>query len=160
QAGQGHDLMQYIATLSQFEQGVLDMADVTKEADNRYGKQLDICRQSSYNPHTKKFYAYAPGWVPDPGNYRKSLWQGVDMGDGPASWEDLLTGAAAIKKDKNVPVGLGMSQEIDSNMAGHALLWSFGGSVQDENETVVLNSPETVAAVEFMQKMFKQAMTP
>ena len=35
-------------------------------------------------------------------------------------------------------------------MAGRALMWSFGASIQDENEQVVLNSPETVAAVEYM----------
>jgi ABC-type glycerol-3-phosphate transport system substrate-binding protein len=52
-----------------------------------------------------------------------------------------------------------MSQEIDSNMAGHALMWSYGASVQDENENVVLNSPETVAAVEFMKQLFEDAMT-
>src|SRR5919106_1788837 len=39
QAGQGHDLLQYIATLSQFEPGVLDMTDVTEEANSRYGEQ-------------------------------------------------------------------------------------------------------------------------
>lgn len=160
QAGQGHDLMQYIATLSQYEPGVLDLTDVTDECDKLYGKQLDICRQSSYNPNTDKFYAFAPGWVPDPGNYRKSLWTPVSMGDGPKTWDDLLTGATQIKKDKGIQVGLGMSQEIDSNMVGHALMWSFGGSVQDEHEKVVLDSPETVAAVEFMKKMFDQAMTP
>jgi multiple sugar transport system substrate-binding protein len=52
-----------------------------------------------------------------------------------------------------------MSQEIDSNMAGHALLWSYGASIQDENENVVLNSPETLAAVELMQKLYEGAMT-
>ena len=52
-----------------------------------------------------------------------------------------------------------MSQEIDSNMAGRALMWSYGASVQDENENVVINSEETVAAVEFMTKLFKGAMT-
>lgn len=57
-------------------------------------------------------------------------------------------------------LGIGMSQEIDSNMAGRGLLWSFGGSIQDADEQVVINSPETVAAVEFMQKLYKQAMTP
>jgi multiple sugar transport system substrate-binding protein len=57
-------------------------------------------------------------------------------------------------------MGIGMSQEIDSNMAGRALLWSFGGSIQDENEKVVINSPETVAAVEFMTRLYKESMTP
>ncbi len=160
QAGQGHDLMQYIATLSQFEPSVIDMTDVTEEANKKYGKQLEICKQSSYNPNTNKFYAYAPGWVPDPGDYRKSLWKPAGFADGPSTWQDLLDGGAKIKKDKKVQLGLGMSQEIDSNMCGHALLWSFGGSVQDANEKVVLNSPETIEAVKFMQKLFKQAMTP
>jgi multiple sugar transport system substrate-binding protein len=160
QAGQGHDLMQYIATLSQFEPGVLDLTDVTEEANKRYGEQLAICRESSFNPNTNKFYAYAPGWVPDPGNYRRSLWEPVGLPNGPATWDELLEGATEIKKTKNVQVGLGMSQEIDSNMAGHAMLWSFGASIQDANEKVVLNSPETIAAVEFMQRLYKGAMTP
>ena len=55
---------------------------------------------------------------------------------------------AEIKKAQGIQMGIGMSQEIDSNMAGRALLWSFGGSIQDANEKVVINSPETVAAVE------------
>lgn len=160
QAGQGHDLMQYIATLSQFEPGVIDLKDVTDEANKRYGPQLEICKESSFNPNTGVYYAFAPGWTPDPGNYRKSLWTPVSMADGPSTWDDLLTGATEIKKSTGIQVGLGMSQEIDSNMVSHALMWSFGGSIQDKNEKVVLDSPETVAAVEFMKKMYEQAMTP
>lgn len=159
QAGQGHDLMQYIATLSQFEPGVLDLTDVTEEANKLYGTQLGICRESSFNPNTNRFYAYAPGWVPDPGNYRRSMWEPVGFPDGPSTWDELLQGASEIKKSKGVQLGLGMSQEIDSNMAGHALLWSFGASIQDANEKVVLDSPETVAAVEFMQRLYKGSMT-
>jgi ABC-type glycerol-3-phosphate transport system substrate-binding protein len=160
QAGQGHDLMQYIATLSQFEPGVLDLTDVTEEASKRYGEQLAICRESSFNPNTDKFYAYAPGWVPDPGNFRRSLWEPVGLANGPSTWDELLDGASEIKSSKNVQVGLGMSQEIDSNMAGHALMWSFGASIQDESEKVILNSPETIAAVEFMKRLYEGAMTP
>jgi multiple sugar transport system substrate-binding protein len=160
QAGQGHDLLQYIATLSQFEPGVLDLTDVNDECNKRHGQQIAISKESSYNPNTNVYYALAPGWAPDPGDYRKSLWTPVSMGDGPSTWDDLLTGGTEIKKSKGIQLGLGMSQEIDSNMVGHALLWSFGGSVQDASEKVVLDSPETVAAVEFMTKLFKSAMTP
>ena len=39
-------------------------------------------------------------------------------------------------------MGIGMSNEIDSNMAAQAMMWAFGGSIQDENENVVINSPE------------------
>ena len=72
-AGEGHDLIQYIAPLSQFEPSVVDMADITEEAASRWGEQLAVCQRSSFNPNTEKYYAYCPGWVPDPGNYRRSL---------------------------------------------------------------------------------------
>ena len=159
QAKQGHDLIQYIAPLSQFEPSVLDLKDVATEAQKRWGEQLPLCVRSSQNKTTGKHYAFAPGWSPDPGNYRKSLWEGVGLANGPQSWDDLLRGGAEIKKSKNVQMGLGMSQEIDSNMIGRALMWAYGASIQDENEKVVINSPETIAAVEFMQKLFKDTMT-
>ena len=159
QAGQGHDLIQYIATLSQFEPSVIDLADVTQEAEKRWGEQIDLCKKSSLNPATGKYYAFAPGWVPDPGDYRKSLWEKVDLPNGPSTWDELLEGGARIKSEQGIQMGIGMSQEIDSNMAGRALLWSFGGAIQDENEQVVINSPETVAAVEFMTRLFSQTMT-
>ncbi|HEU0213431.1 MAG TPA: hypothetical protein VFR13_05045, partial [Jiangellaceae bacterium] len=97
QAGQGHDLMQYIAPLAQFEPSVLDLSDVTEEANNRYGEQLEICRKSTFNPTTGKFYAFGPGWVPDPGNYRRSLWEAVGLPDGPTTWDELLEGGTEIK---------------------------------------------------------------
>lgn len=158
-AREGHDLIQHISPLSQFEPSVVDMRDVTEEAVKRYGDQVEVCRRSSLNPTTDKFYAYSPGWVPDPGNYRKSLWEGVGLADGPSSWDELLEGGAEIKSREDTQLGIGMSQEIDSNMAGRALLWSFGGSIQDENENVVLNSDATVAAVEFMKRLYEQTMT-
>jgi multiple sugar transport system substrate-binding protein len=159
QAGQGHDVIQYIAPLSQFEPSVLDLKDITDEATKRWGQQLELSKQSSFNPATGRYYAYSPGWVPDPGDYRVSLWQGVGLPNGPGTWDELLQGGSEIKKSKGTQLGIGMSQEIDSNMAGRALMWSYGASVQDENEQVVINSEETVAAVEFMTKLFKGAMT-
>ncbi|HZB58554.1 MAG TPA: substrate-binding domain-containing protein, partial [Actinomycetota bacterium] len=159
QAGQGHDVIQYIAPLSQFEPSTLDLKDITDEATKRWGQQLELSKQSSFNPATGRYYAYSPGWVPDPGDYRVSLWQGVGLPNGPSTWDELLQGGTEIKKSKGTQLGIGMSQEIDSNMAGRALMWSYGASVQDENEQVVINSEETVAAVEFMTKLFKGAMT-
>lgn len=158
-AGQGHDLIQFIATLSQFEPSVLDLTDVTDEAVKRFGDQLELCRKSSFNPTTGRFYAYSPGWVPDPGNYRRSLWEPVGLPNGPTTWDELLTGGAEIRKAKGVQMGLGMSQEIDSNMVLRGLMWTHGASIQDANENVVLNSPETIAAVEFMARLFKDTMT-
>ena len=77
QAKQGHDLIQYIATFSQFEPSVVDLKDVVQEAEKRHGKMLDVVRKSSFNPNTNKYYAFSPAWAPDPGDYRKSMWEKV-----------------------------------------------------------------------------------
>ncbi|QRK93769.1 extracellular solute-binding protein [Saccharopolyspora erythraea] len=152
--------MQYIAPLSQFEPAMLDLRDLTDEAVRRWGPQLELCRKSTFNPTTGRFFAYSPGWAPDPGNYRRSLWEQVGMPQGPSNWEELLMGADEIKRRTGTQFGLGLSQEIDSNMVLRALMWSYGASEQDAQQQVVLNTPETVAAVEYMGRLYQQAMTP
>jgi len=158
-ARSGHDVIQFIAPLPQFEPSVVDMTDVTQEAERRSGKQITLCRKSSFNPTTKKFFAYSPGWVPDPGNYRKSMWEKAGFANGPSTWDELREGGAKIKSDQGIQLGIGMSQEIDSEMVGRALMWSYGGAIQDASEKVTINSPETVAAVQFMKELYEGAMT-
>lgn len=159
-AQQGHDLIEWISPPSQFEPSVLNLSDVVKEAEKRFGKQHPLCRKSSFNPRTKKYYSFCPGWVIDPGCYRKSLWEKAGKPNGPGLWEDLITFGGKIKKDQGIQLGIGLSQELDSNMAGRALLWSYDSSVQDEKENVVLNNRNTIEAIEYMARLFKESMTP
>ncbi|TMB90016.1 MAG: hypothetical protein E6J37_01830 [Chloroflexi bacterium] len=44
-------------------------------------------------------------------------------------------------------------------MAARALIWSFGGSEQDKDQNVTINSDQVVAAVDYMARLFKQAET-
>jgi multiple sugar transport system substrate-binding protein len=159
-ARSGHDMVEYVNSLPQFEPGVLDLADVVKEAERRHGPQIEMARRNSYNPHTEKFYGFCHGYAPDPANYRKSLWKTVDLPNGPATLDDVLEGGSEIWNDQGVQMGIGMSQEADSNMAAQTMIWAFGGAVQDEHENIVINSPETIAAVEYMKALYERCMTP
>jgi multiple sugar transport system substrate-binding protein len=159
-AGSGHDIVEHIASLPQYEESVLDLTDLVAEAESRFGKQLDMAKRNSHNPTTDKFFGYCHGYAVDPANYRKSLWEKVNYPDGPKTFDELLDGGTKIFNDQGVQMGIGMSQEIDSNMAAQAMIWAFGGEVQDENENITINSPETVAAVENMKKLFESCMTP
>lgn len=162
-AQQGHDLFMFISPPAAFEPYVLDMADVVQEVERRHGPILDLAKRSTYNPVTGKWFAFSDNYVPDPGCYLKSIWTGIGMPDGPSTWEDLLAAGRLIREkypQVQIPVGIGLSQDIDSNMVCRALLWSFGGSVQDENEQVVLNSEATIQAVEFMRTLYREAMSP
>jgi multiple sugar transport system substrate-binding protein len=40
-----------------------------------------------------------------------------------------------------------------------SIIWSHGGSIQDENECVVINSPETIEAVRFAAELYNATMT-
>ena len=157
--GAGHDLIELLAPPAAFEPSVLDLTDLNKEAERRFGKQTELCTRSTFNPTTKKFFGFCHGWAPDPGDYRRSLWEKAGMAQGPRTWQELLDGGQRIKREQGVQLGIGMSNEIDSNMAARALIWSFGGSIQDQNENVVLNSPPVVEAVDFMARLFRATMT-
>ena len=97
---------------------------------------IELAEKSTFNPKTKKYFAFSDSYVPDPGNYRKDLWEKVGFPNGPDTWEDLRVGGKKIKDQFGNPVGIGLSQELDTNMALRALLWSFGGAEQDEDGNV------------------------
>lgn len=159
-AGSGHDLVEHIAPLAQFEESVMDLADLWAEAESLYGDAVENCKLNSYNPTTGKYYSFVHGYAPDPANYRKTLWEQIDLPNGPTTLEELMDGGTRIWNEQGVQMGLGMSQEIDSQMAAQTLIWAHGGAIQDANENVTINSPETIAAVQYMKDLFKAAMTP
>ncbi len=159
-AGKGHDLIEFIDPPSDFEPSLLDLADVNHEALKKFGKQVPFCTKSSYNPDTKKYYAFCHGWTIDPGDYRKSLWVKVGKPDGPRTWEELLTYGARIKNELGVQVGIGISQELDTNMAERALLWSFNTGTQDDRENVILDNKNTIEAIKYMTDLYHKTLTP
>jgi len=162
-AQQGHDLFQFLSPPGAFEPQVLDMVDVVREAERQHGPIVDLCRRSTYNPVTRKWFGFSDNYVPDPGDYLKSVWTSLGMPDGPSAWEDLVTAGPQIKSkypEISIPIGIGMSQELDSNMAARAMLWSFDGSVQDANENVVLKSDQALEALTFGVRLFQAGMNP
>jgi multiple sugar transport system substrate-binding protein len=158
----GHDIHMFLGLASAFEEHVVDLSDVQGTLEKKYGPQIELAKRSTYNPHTKKQFALSDMWVPDPGDYLKTYWTEFGMPEGPVTWEDLVKAAPEIKKrhpEMQIPIGIGLSQDIDSNMATRAMLWCFGGSIQDKDSNVVLNSPETLAALEYAKRLYSVGMT-
>lgn len=161
EAGTGHDIYEWPTPHPDLEPHVVSLNDMMAELEARHGAMIPLCRQSCFNPRTNNFYALNHGWAPDPANFRSSLWTAVGMPDGPTTWQELLTGGRQIKADMDVPVGIGLAgTDPDANMALRALLWSYGATVQNASAEVSINSPQAVAAVEFMRELYADAMTP
>ncbi len=125
--------------------------------NSKYGKPIDLAIKSTYNPKTKKYYGFSDSYVPDPVNYRKDLWD--DIGMYPDSWDDIRAGGKKIKQKHNIPVGIGLASEIDTNMAMRAIMYAFGASEQDAEGNPALKSKETLEAIKFVKALYEEAMT-
>jgi len=157
-AKKGHDLFMFTRPPAVFEDDVIDHAEIYQECERRFGKPIDLAIRSTYNPKTRKHFGFADSYVPDPVNYRKDLWDGV--GIAPTTWDDVLRGGRLIKQKHGIPVGIGISPEIDSGMALRAILYSFGGSEQDASGNLALKSKPTLAALRYVKALYQDAMTP
>jgi len=159
-AQKGHDLFLFNWPPPTFEEQTVDLKDVYQEVERKFGKPIDLGIKSTYNPKTKKYFAFSPSFTPDPVNYRQDLFAQVGMPDGPRTWDDVRVKGAEIKKKFGNPVGVGLANEIDTGMAMRTIMYAWGSSVQDDNHNLVLNSKQTLDAIKFVKALFQEAMTP
>ncbi len=157
-AKKGHDLFQFLWPKAVYEEDVIDHRDIYEECERKYGKPIDLAIKSTYNPRTKKYNGFSDSYSPDPINYRKDLWD--DIGMKPDSWDEIRVGGKKIKDKTGIPVGIGQSAEIDTAMAMRAVLYAFGGSVQDPDGKLVLSSKNTLQAIKFVKALYQETMTP
>jgi len=160
QAKKGHDIFMFLSPPAAYEKQVIDMTHVYQEVEKKHGKKIDLAHKSTYNPKTKKYFAFSDSYAPDPGNWHKDWWTEAGYPNGPDTWDDLRAGAKKIKDKNGHPCGIGLAQELDTSMAMRALLWSFGGAEQDEAGNVTINSKNTVEALKFMKALYQETETP
>ncbi|WP_185640545.1 ABC transporter substrate-binding protein [Burkholderia sp. Bp9142] len=158
-AQKGHDLFMFLSPPPVYEEQVIDHREIYEECQRRHGKPVDLAVRSTYNPKTRKYFAFSDSFVPDPVNYRKDLWDEAGLPP-PDSWDDVLNAGRKIKQTKGIPVGIGLSAELDTAMAMRTILYAFGGSVQDAHGNVVLNSPGTLESVKYVRALYRDTMTP
>ncbi len=90
----------------------------------------------------------------------RDYWQHIGYTYGPTDYDSLREGAKQIRKALGIPCGLGLAPELDSNVALHSLLWSFGGLVQDAGGNVVINSRQTIEALGYVKALYRESQTP
>jgi multiple sugar transport system substrate-binding protein len=159
-AQSGHDLFWFISPPSTFQKQVVPVTDIVQEVSKKLGPMSRVARKSTYNPRTKQFYGFPDDYAPDPVQYRRSHLQeaGVSLN----SWESLRQGAPKLKAIGH-PVGLGMSNEIDSNMLLTSLLYCYGGFIQNEENRIVIGqgAPRrgAIQALTVMRDIYRRGMS-
>ena len=155
--GHGHDICMFLSPPASYEDQVIDHKDIYAECERRFGKPLDIAIKSTFTPVTGKYFGFSDGYVPDPVNYRKDLWD--EAGIVPSSWEAIREGGRKIKQARGIPVGIGMSNELDSSMAVRSMLAAFGAAEQDAEGRPNLKSPGALEALKYAKALYEEAMT-
>jgi len=155
-AQSGHDIFFFLTPPAAYEDQVIDHKEIVQEVTKKRGKMKEVALKSTYNPKTKKYFAFSDNYVPDPCNYRTDLWG--EVGLKPTTWDNVLKAAPKLRAMGN-PIGIGMSNELDSNIALMAMMMCFGSFIQNKDHRVVLNSKETVKVLKFARELYRQGMS-
>src|SRR6185436_18329126 len=88
--------------------------------------------------------------------YRTDWFKEAGVNKFPDNWEDLLSAGRLLKK-KDHPFGFELGHGFGDNHGWlYPLLWSYGGrEVEKDGKTIVIDSSETAAAVDYARKFFK-----
>jgi len=157
-AQSGHDLFGFNGAggAHLYRKFFIDVADLVKETEKKYGKVSVIGKQLGYN-EDGTWSAFPDFYINFPGMYQKSLWDEIGMK--PDTWDNLRIGGAKLKA-KGHPVGISLGHSNDPSTTWRGLLWSYGSADQDEaGKKIVLNSKQTVEATKYVAALYKEAMT-
>ena len=148
----GHDIFGFLSPPAAYQDQVIDHTAVVSQIESVVGPYGDVGRRSTYNPRTDTYFGVSDAYVPDPLIWRHDLWN--DVGEAPATW-DRVQRAAPLLKAAGYPIGIGQSNELDSNLALLAFMLCFGSYVQDESNALTIDSKATIEAVQFMADLYR-----
>ena len=158
QARSGHDLIVLGAGLGDADlyfDHLVDLNDVAGDVGATNGGWLN---ESDYLIRGK--WKLLPWWMPPfPMAVRTDLLEQVGEKN-PDTWEDWLR---VGKKGKAIghPFGTAISHTGDANVTLLSILWSYGASyVAKDGRTITINSPQTRQALEFVKRLYTEAMEP
>jgi multiple sugar transport system substrate-binding protein len=155
-AKSGHDIFFDLAPRPQYEDNVINHNEIVQQVQHKVGKIGRIAHRATYNPKTKKYFAFSDNYVPDPVVWRHDIWNGIGMS--PNTWDSVRRAAPRLKAEGH-PLGIGQSAELDSNMALCSFLMCFGSYVQNAHHQVTLKNKRTVEALKFMADIYQRGET-
>src|SRR6266704_1623433 len=61
-AKKGHDLFMFLAPPAAYEKQVIDHREIYDEVQRKHGKMVPLATKSTFNPKTKKFFAFSDSY--------------------------------------------------------------------------------------------------
>ena len=137
----------------QFQTQTLDLTDIATYLGQKYG---------GWYPLAEKYGTNAEGrWIAMPIGasggrfcYRKSLVNEAGYDAIPQDLDGFLQLARKLQESGR-PIGLALGNAVgDANAWCNWVVWTHGGAMVDEEDNVIINSPETIAALRYAKALY------
>ncbi len=135
-----------------------DLTPVIKKIEDNYGSIFPSSKKAV--TFDDKIYG-VPFWGEGTAlYYRKDLFEGAGIANPPDTWEEFRETAIKLTNPKQGLYGAGIGYgagNSDAEWLSRSIIWAFGGAIFGEDgKSVVINSPETREAVQFITRLFME----
>ena len=151
--GSGPDII--ISTMEdahQYPDKLVDVSDVANYLGAKYGGWFESAK--AYGMEGKKWVAIMMGAAGNAIVYRDSHVKAAGFDAVPQDMAGFLKLCQALKA-KGTPSGFALGNATGDSSWTHWLVWAHGGKLVDAKNNVVINSPETIAALEYAKQLYE-----
>jgi multiple sugar transport system substrate-binding protein len=131
---------------------LVDVTDLCEYLGKKYGGWYPSC-EAYLRPDGKKWIGVPLGSAGAMMVYRESQLKAAGFDTFPKDTDGFLRMMKALK-DKGTPGGMALGNATGDSGWTHWLMWAFGGSIVDKNNKVVIDSPETLKALEYAKELY------
>lgn len=134
---------------------LVDMSDLAEYMAKTHGGYYENARSYCYDNDVKRWVAMPVGVTGNAINYRKSWAKEAGFNEFPKDLDGLLKLARGMKKNGH-PTGFALGHAVgDANSWTHWILWAFGGKQANPDNSIAINSTETVNALEYAKQLYE-----
>ncbi|HYR00539.1 MAG TPA: ABC transporter substrate-binding protein [Casimicrobiaceae bacterium] len=130
---------------------LVDMTDVANYLGKKYGGWYPVCEQ--YMKHGKGWIGIPLGCAGNAIVYRESQVKAAGFDKFPRDMDGFMKLMKALK-EKGTPGGFALGHATGDQAWAHWLFWAFGGKLVNEKNQVVIDSPETLRALEYAKELY------
>src|SRR6478672_13685591 len=136
-----------------YPEKLVDVTDVCNYLGSKYGGFYPVC-DPYLKPDGKKWIGVPLGVAGVCMTYRMSAMKAAGFETFPKDTDGFLKLCKALK-EKGTPPGFALGNATgDGNTWCQWLVWAFGGKLVDTNNKVVIDSPETIKALEYAKELY------
>ena len=135
-----------------YPEKLLDVTDLCEYLGKKYGGFYPAA-QTYLKPDGKKWIGVPLGAAGAMMVYRQSMLKAAGFDSFPKDTDNFLRMCKALK-EKGTPVGFALGNATGDGLWCNWLMWAFGGKLVDKDNKVVIDSPETIKALEYAKELY------